>query len=290
MRLPVLITLFGVLPLTTAYADPLVAACPSEWTFGTQKQRLLWANIWADDQAIDNNFDDPEETPGRAITHIDMSKVNQRPLFLYCRYKEMSGPILAVSIPEGAKTCMVEWKGAKWDATEKVNRDYVRALRAECRGSVQGEPSRVFPAEPPSLNRDILGLRLRRPAEELKQDVLARGGTWAQLGEGMPAEITLGGSKLRVVFSLTTGVSREIVLYGPHWPPRDSAFYTAIIQRFGFPDNPYAQDCRRVWNAYGQNNDIRVEWYRPCDKDAPTAPQEMRLVDMADPHSKKERK
>lgn len=290
MRLPVLITLFGVLPLTTAYADPLVAACPSEWTFGTQKQRLLWANIWADNEAIDNNFDDPEESPGRAITRIDMSKVNQRPLFLYCRYKEMSGPTLAVSIPEGAKTCMVEWKGAKWDATEKVNRDYVRALRAECRGSVQGEPSRVFPAEVPSLSSDILGLRLRRPAEELKQDVLARGGTWTQLGEGMPAEITFSDSRLQVAFSPTTALSREIVLYGPHWPPRDPTFYATVIQRFGFPDHPIAAQCTRAWNARGQDNDIQVEWYRPCDKDASSAPQEMRLVDMADPHPKKERK
>lgn len=123
MRLPALIALFGFLPLAAAHADAVVAACPSEWTFGTQKQRLLWANIWADNEAIDNNFDDPEESPGRAITRIDMAKVKERPLFLYCQYKEMSGPIVAVSIPEGAKTCMVEWQGAKWDAREKVNRD-----------------------------------------------------------------------------------------------------------------------------------------------------------------------
>ena len=77
----------------------------------------------------------------------------------------------------------------------------------------------------------------------------------------MPADITLGDSKLRVVFSLSTGLSRKIVLSSPNWSPRDPAFYAAIIQRFGFPDNPHAQHCIRVWNAYGQNNDIQVEWY-----------------------------
>ncbi|OAN50030.1 hypothetical protein [Magnetospirillum moscoviense] len=291
MRLLVLITLFGFLPLATAHADSVVAACPSEWTFGTQKQRLLWANTWADDGAIDNSHgDDPVESPGRAIIRIDMAKVTQRPLFLYCRYKEMRGFNLAVSIPEGVKTCLVEWQGTEWDAREKVNRHYVRTLRAECRGTAHGEPSRVYPAEIPAPTSDIEGLRLRRSAEELKALVLSRGGTWTQWAEGAPADISFGEIKLRVGFSLSTGLSRKIILYGPPWPPRDPGFYASIIQRFGFPDTPYGDRCSRIWNAIGARKHIQVEWYRPCNTDSASAPQEMRLVDMADPQSMKDRK
>ena len=289
MRFVLLLALLFLMPQGVRAADPIIAQCPSEWSFGGRTLPLVWANTWADDQAIDNDYDDAEETPGRAIGRIDMSKVQERPLFFYCRYQNMYEYKLAISIPEGAKTCMIEWKGSKWDTAEKVNRHYDRTLRAQCRGNVQGEASRVYPAETPSLTSDIHGLHLRRRADELKRNVLAQGGTWAQLGEGMPADITLGDSKLRVVFSLSTGLSRKIVLYGPNWSPGDPAFYTAIIQRFGFPDNPYGPHCLRVWNAYGQNDDTQVEWYRPCDKTSASAAQEMRLVDWADPDSQKER-
>lgn len=290
MRVAFLALLAVALPFSCAQAQSVVASCPPKWTFGTETKRLEMANVWADYQTVEHEFGDTEEIPGKPVVHIDMAKVDRRPLFLFCRYGKTRGAELSVSIPEGVTSCAIEWKAAEWDAKEKTNHKYVRALRAECRGSVQGEPSRVFPAETPSLSSDILGLRLRRPAEELKQDVLARGGTWTQLGEGMPAEITLGESKLRVVFSLTTGLSRKDVLYGPHWPPRDPAFYAAIIQRFGFPDYPFVAKCTNAWNVIRENDEVQVEWYRPCDKDASNAPQEMRLVDMADPHSKKERK
>lgn len=290
MRAALLALLAVILSFSCARAQSVAAICPPKWTFGTETKYLERANVWAEYQIVDDEFGDTEEIPGRSVVHIDMAKVDRRPLFLFCRYQKTWGAELAVSIPEGVTTCAIQWKAAKWDAEEKVNHKYVRALRAECRGSVQGEPSRVFPAEAPSLTSDIQGLRLRRPAEELRQEVLARGGTWAQLGEGMPAEITLGDSKLRVVFSLTTRLSRKIVLYGPHWPPRDPAFYAAIIQRFGFPDYPFVAKCTNAWNVIRENDEVQVEWYRPCDKDASSAPQEMRLVDMADPHSKKERK
>ncbi|CAA7614341.1 exported hypothetical protein [Magnetospirillum sp. LM-5] len=289
MRLPVLISLLSLLPLAVAHADPVVAECPAEWSFGAERLPLFWANIWADYQVIDDEFGETSDVPGRASVQIELKKVDRRPLFLFCRYKEMSGFNVAVSIPEGAKTCMVEWQGAKWDAREKVNRDYVRALRAECRGTLQGEPSQAFPAEIPSLTSDVEGLRLRQPADELKALVLSRGGSWTQWAVGAPAEIALGDARLRVVFSSATGLSRKVVLYGPPWPPRDPGFYAAIIQRFGLPEHPYAAQCTKAWNTYGQNNDIQVEWYRPCKTDSPSAPQEMRLVDMADPESKKER-
>lgn len=144
-------------------------------------------------------------------------------------------------------------------------------------------------AETPSVASDIEGQRLRRPADELKRVVLSRGGRWDQPGEGKGAEIALGDARMRVVFSSATGLSRKIILYGPPWPPRDPAFYAAIIRRFGFPDDPYGDHCSRIWNAYGPRKGIQVEWYRPCNTDSPSAPQEMRLVDMADPESKKER-
>ncbi|MGE5478199.1 MAG: hypothetical protein ACM3Q1_16210 [Bacteroidales bacterium] len=80
MRFVPLLALFIMVPLAEAIADPIVAKCPSEWTFGGQTLPLLWANTWADDEVIDNNYGESEEIPGRAISRIDMSKVNQRPL------------------------------------------------------------------------------------------------------------------------------------------------------------------------------------------------------------------
>ncbi len=215
--------------------------------------------------------------------------MNRRPLFLFCRYGKTRGAELAVSIPEGVDTCAIDWKAAEWDAREQINHNYVRTTRAECRGTVQGEPSNIYPAETPSLTSDIEGLHLRRTANDLRQTVLARSGTWFQPAEGAPAEITFGDTKIRVVFSLSTGLSRKIILYGPLWPPRNPAFYGSIIRRYGFPDNPIAARCTIAWNTYRETKEVQVEWYGPCAADGISASQEMRLVDMADPQSKKDR-
>jgi hypothetical protein len=77
MRVLALAGLIWLLPLYSAYADAVIASCPQQWTFGGEERRLEWANVWADYQAIDNDIGEGRERPGKAVVHIDMTKVKR---------------------------------------------------------------------------------------------------------------------------------------------------------------------------------------------------------------------
>ncbi|TAN73909.1 MAG: hypothetical protein EPN20_02995 [Magnetospirillum sp.] len=193
---------------------------------------------------------------------------------------------LAVTIPEGAAACEAEWIADEWDDEEKVNGNYIRTIRAQCFGTIRGAASSTHVTEIASPESALLGLRLRRTVDALKAHVRAVGGSWIQAAPAGPAEIVLGDQKVRVLFAASTGLSREIILYGPPWPPKDPAFYASIISRFGFPRNTRQEQCSRI--MWGVEN-IEVEWRRTCST-GPVIPfQEMRLVDMADPESRRDR-
>lgn len=277
--------------LTVAFAAPgwassVTAACPASWTFGGTLRSLHWGDVWVDEESQAGDQDNAKEWPGGALHHWDMTKRSGRPLFLFCLYGKSWGHHLAVSIPEGVSSCEVEWLGAKWNAKEKLNADYVRVVRAECKGKVQGQPSQVYPIEQQTVSTKIEGLRLRQSQEALKRVVLARKGTWFQAASGAPAEVTMGGKKLQVIFSQATGLSREIVVHGPPLVPGDGKpFYAAIIRRFGFPADPYLK-CGAAWDP---KPEVQVEWRHDCGTHPQPAAQEMRLIDMADPESLKQR-
>ncbi|WP_173979177.1 hypothetical protein [Magnetospirillum sp. UT-4] len=269
--------------IAEAKPEAVVASCPKTWQFGPRSMPLTGALIWA-------NFIRIDETTtiraGRALSRMDIAQFDQRPVFLHCTYGKDWKSVVAVQLPEHTISCEIEWETTKRRDTEGVHTHYIRALSAECHGPAQGEPAQAFAVSPPSPATEVEALRLRRSAADLKQLVAARGGSWFQPAEGAPAEIGFGDTRLKVIFSLATGLSREIVLYGPPPAEGDHAFQSAVISRFGFPIKYDDVVCADVWS---DTDEIAVEWRSPCSKQPNLPLQEMRLVDMADPESRRVR-
>lgn len=172
-------------------------------------------------------------------------------------------------IPDDAQRCHTAWRDAGKTA-------YVTAISCSP-GKAPVPPISVV--ERISLQTDLEGLTLRQSRDAPMAVAAVRGGVWRDGGESRRAEVTFPaqGTRYRIAFSAATGLSREIAQIGP-LPDKRADFVFAIERRFGvFQMNPWR----------GDDNVIVEHFFGKLD-DTPV-PQELRLVDMTDPESQRER-
>lgn len=272
----------ALLAATPASAETLGgAACPETWRHGDRVLKLGWAETWGGSTELDavggktrdgKDWEEPETTRKFDEVFWDMQNID-KPAFMLCQYgdsKVMSeGPTVIVPIPDDARKCHRAWR----DAGDTV---YVTAISCSP-GKAPVPPISVV--ERISLQTDLDGLTLRQSRDALMAVAAGRGGIWRDGSDGRRAEVTFParGTRYRIAFSAATGLSREIAQIGP---PRNnrSDFVFAIERRFGgFRMNPWR----------GDDNVIVEHFFGKLD-DKPV-PQELRLVDMNDPESQRER-
>jgi hypothetical protein len=154
--------------------------------------------------------------------------------------------------------------------------------------------ARLYTPAPQTVDTDIRDFRLRQTQDQIEAVARAAGGS-AQIGSAggetvVRVMLPLGGTRLDVALSPTTGRAREITLFGPKPASRSMyAFAFEAIRRFGPPvnDGPVGQSYNTPPGEtlpWLDHDGIGVEVvYGSADGQAPMT---MHLVDMTDPKSR----
>lgn len=258
------------------------AACPATWTYGDRTLKLRWAEVWAGWESLapieghtrdGKDWQEPERSRKHDEAFWEMKNF-RKPAFLRCVYSNSKvmgeGPDVIVPIPDDSAKCHTAWRDAPGTA-------YVEFISCSP-GNAPVPPISV--AEPIGIATDLEGMTLRRPRDYLAKAVSARGGIWTEVADGRTAEAFFPekGTRYRIGFAVETGLSREIAEIGP-LPSAHHDFIFAIQRRFGVYK-------LKPWQG---SDSIQVEYKGGYVNGEPIAPQEMRVVDMNDAESQRER-
>ncbi|MBI5165885.1 MAG: hypothetical protein HY985_18530 [Magnetospirillum sp.] len=279
--------LFASLAVAPAFAFPAWAenwSCPGTLKSSSGVQLLAQASVWAGTYgggSLALNGEDAEYFQKKFNRHLSRWEMQSYslPRFLDCVYgaapNDPNRRTIIVPIADDATTCELDVSFGP--------HPQVTVHRAACWG---GTGKALPMAETTVLSADsaIDGLlHLRRSRQDLQAVVAGRGGAWIEATpSSRDVEVTIGERRYRVVFSETSGLSREIIAFAPMTEQVNS--YLALVRQFGphfTTDNSIP--ARTIWQWRGQNNIWAEHWpnrYQQVELI------ENHLIDMADIQSK----
>lgn len=261
-----------VLAVGSADAEALSGpTCPGTWTFDGQSLKLRWAEVWAGWESLapiegrtraGKDWQEPERTPKKNEVFWDMGNF-KKPAFLYCMYGNglalNDETAIIVPVPSDSLTCHFAWRSGP--STSVIT-------------SISCSPGNA-PVPPVSVveritpQTELNGLMLRKSRAELEARTATRGAVWTDGADTNSATVAFPNqAHYRVVFSPTSGLSREVALIGPTFD-QNYDFVVAIQRRFG----PYNL------NPWKGEDNVWIDWDGGYREGKPREPEEMRLID-----------